>query len=350
MADTSTSDYYQQIAQSYNDMANAGVAALNLDKLVWGSITLQDASTAQANTTETWTTTFSDGSTQQETDANVYTLVLQNGAWKVQDDQHPNTRTLQPQPQQPQLPQPGNSGAAPTPIAPSATGTDQSSNWAGYAATGGTFTSVSGSWVVPSVSGGSGNSISSDATWVGIGGAGSTDLIQAGTQAEVQNGQVVYSAWWETLPQSSRTAALDVAAGDSVTVSITETSNNNWQIVIRDTTTGQSFQKTLTYRSSHSSAEWIEEAPSMGARTLIPLDNFGTVTFTNGRTVEDGRQVNIEQAGGQPITMYSSAGRGRYGRSGGQGGQALARPSALAADGASFSVTRTSVAAPSTMP
>jgi len=361
MADTSTTAYYQQMVQSFSDMTSSGITAVKLVNLIWGPVALQDANTAQANTTETWLTTFSDGSTTQETDPNVYTVVLQGGQWKVQDDQHPNTRTLQPGPGTP-----GTSGTpgvaltpnpnAPRPVAsaiPPGTSVEQSSNWAGYTASGGTFTAVAGNWVVPNVSAETGNTVAADATWVGIGGANSTDLIQAGTQATLQDGQIVYTAWWETLPQAAQTVPLDVAAGDSVSVSITRQSDGSWEIQIHDSTSGQSFQKKLTYRSSRSSAEWIEESPSVGGRTLIPLDNFGTVTFTNATTVENGKQSTIAQACGQPITMYSSTGqgrRGRFGQPGGQAGQPLAQPSALGADGSSFSVTRTNVPAPVVVP
>ena len=83
---------------------------------------------------------------------------------------------------------------------------------------------------------------------------------------------------------------------------------------------------------------------------MLPLDNFGTVTFTKGMAVENGQQETIAQAGGQPISMNGSTGQGRRGRFGGQPGgltgQSAAQPSALAADGATFSVTRTGVAAP----
>jgi hypothetical protein len=76
------------------------------------------------------------------------------------------------------------------------------------------------------------------------------------------------------------------------------------------------------------------------------------VNFTGASTVEDGQQRTIQQAGGEPITMNGSSGLGRFGRSGGfsQGDQVLAQPSALGADGASFSVTRTSATAPSNLP
>jgi hypothetical protein len=358
MADTATTSYYQQMVQSYNDMASSGISAVKLVNLAWGPVTLQDANTAQANTSETWLTVFADGSTMQETDPNVYTLVLQGGQWKVQDDQHPNTRTMQPGPGTPgaaPTAKPGASRATPTPVAsiiPAGSSVEQSSNWAGYNASGGTFTAISGTWVVPKVSAGTGNTVAADATWVGIGGVNTTDLIQAGTQADVQGGQVTYSAWWETLPQAAQTVPLDIAAGDTVGVSITQQSDGTWLILIKDTTSGQSFQKKLSYNSSLSSAEWIEESPTIGRRTLLPLDNFGTVTFTNATTVENGKPRTIAQAGGKPVTMYSSTTQGRRGRGqpGGQAGQPLAQPSALGADGSSFSVTRTNVQAPVVVP
>jgi Peptidase A4 family len=135
------------------------------------------------------------------------------------------------------------------------------------------------------------------------------------------------------LPQAAQRVPLKVSAGDTVSVSITEQGEESWQIRIRNTTTGQSYQKTVTYQSSHSSAEWIEESPPVGRRTLLPLDNFGTVRFTDATTVEDGQLRTIAQADGQPITVTN------------QTGQPLAQPSMLSSDGASFSVKRSEVAA-----
>ncbi len=331
MQDTSTAAYYQQMVQTVNDLLNSGVTSIQLDNLSWGPITLTDANTAQATTSETWGTTFSDGSTQKQTDTNVYTLVLQNGAWKVQDDQHPD----QTNPQQPG----GNPGSAPAPgapVAPAPAGSQPlSRNWAGYAATGGTFTSVSGSWKVPNVSS---SATGVDATWVGIGGVDSNDLIQAGTQAVVQSGRIVYTAWWETLPQVVQEVPLTVNAGDQMNVSIAQQSDGTFAVVIKDATSGQTWQKNVTYRSTLSSAEWIEEAPSAGRATLLPLDNFGTVTFSAASTVENGQTRTIAQAKAQPITMGNGA------------GQALAQPSVIDANGTGFTVSRSSVAAPSLSP
>jgi hypothetical protein len=322
MSDTATASYYQQLVQTYNDLLSSGVSAIQLDNLQWGPISLQDANTAQATTTETWTTRFSDGGTMQETDLNVYSLTRQNDAWIVQADDHPNA--------QPSQPPSGPSGAAPAPTvpAPSSPSGGQSSpsaNWAGYNATNGTFTAVSGSWTVPNVSA---DQTAADATWVGIGGVTSRDLIQAGTDATVQGGQVVYTAWWETLPQTVQTTPLAVNPGDAISVAITQQANGTWRIVIQDQTTGGSYQKDVSYASSSSSAEWIEEAPSVGRRQMLPLDNFGTVSFTNATAVQDGQTRTIAQAGGQPISMAMRR-------------QVLAQPSALGPDGASFTVTRT---------
>lgn len=377
MADTATTTYYEQLVQNYNSMVSAGITLVQLLDLAWGDITLQSASTVQVYTSETWQTTLADGSTVQETDVNIYTLVLQDGSWKVQDDQHPNARTLQTQPTTPSTPSipgtPGTVGAVPTvtttpgatpgaatPVAaliPAGTNVDQSTNWSGYMATGGPFTAITGTWTVPGVSAGSGNTVASDATWVGIGGTETTDLIQAGTMTTVQGGQVEYAAWWETLPQAAQIVPLDVAAGDKVSVSIAQQPDGTWQIVIRDDTSGQQFQKSLTYRSSLSSAEWIEEAPTVGRGALVPLDDFGAVTFTAATTLENGQEHTIGQASGQPVAMYSSTSpsQGRFRARGRtaqttQAGQLLAQPSALGVDGASFSVTRTNVPAPVVVP
>jgi hypothetical protein len=329
MRDTATSTYYSQAAQGLNDLLSSGVTTIQLVKLDWGPIALQGTTAAQATTIETWRTTFADGSTLQEADTNVYSLVLENSAWKVQDDQHPDSRRLQPPQDTP--------GAAPTPAAPVAPGeAGQSRNWAGYAATGSSFTAVSGTWRVPTIS--ARRTPAADATWVGIGGITSRDLIQAGTDATVQSGQVIYTAWIEMLPQASRPVPLRVSAGDMVSVSITQQPDETWQIRIRNATTGQSYEKSVTYQSSRSSAEWIEESPVAGRRTLLPLDNFGTVRFTGATTLEEGQQRTIAQAGGQAITMSDRT------------GQPLAQPSALGSDGASFSVNRTDTAAPPIVP
>ena len=68
------------------------------------------------------------------------------------------------------------------------------------------------------------------------------------------------------------------------------------------------------------------EAPSARRGRLLPLDTFGTITFSQASAVKDGQTVTVAEAGGHAITMISRV------------GQALASPSGLGDDGGSFSV------------
>src|SRR5579859_422155 len=210
-----------------------------------------------------------------------------------------------------------------------------SRNWAGYAATGGSYTAVSGTWTVPEFSASSPTGL--DATWVGIGGIGSRDLIQAGTQQQTSGaGHTQYSAWIETLPQPSRTVPLVIHAGDSISVSLSEQSRGNWLVSLTNNSTGQTYQDTVRYSSSNSSADWIEEAPSAGRGGVLPLDDFGTITITGASAVKNGQNISLAASGARAIQLDSAT------------HQRLASTSAVVADGSSFSVSRTST--PDTQP
>jgi hypothetical protein len=179
---------------------------------------------------------------------------------------------------------------------------------------------------VPSPTGNS-SSTSLDAAWVGIGGVTSNDLIQAGTIDTVSaSGQVTISAFYEILPAPAQIAAnLTVSPGDVVSASVTQTGTNTWQIIVSDQTTGKGISKNLSYTSSLSSAEWIEEDPSDANNSLYPLAYFGSVAFSAGSTTMNGASTSIAGAGGLPITMMSS-------------NRPVATPSGLY--GNSFTVTR----------
>jgi hypothetical protein len=321
MRATATASYYEELLRINQDLASGGISAIALAGLDWGDISVQNG-TAKVTTYETWRSTYVDGSTDQRTDRNDYTLVQQNGTWKIQSDVQPDTAVIVPS-----VTTPGQTTTQPGTPASIAS---HSSNWSGYVASGGTFSGVSATWNVPRVASAS---IGADATWVGIGGLNSRDLIQAGTQATTSQGSVRYEAWVEMLPQSSRTVSLGVSPGDSVTVSITEQSSGVWTISIKNNTSGQSYSTTVQYSSSKSSAEWIEEAPSAG-RGVMPLDDFGTIGFTSATAVRDGKAMNLAGLGARAISMINSQ------------GEVIAQPSQLGADGGSFTVTRTS--APST--
>jgi Peptidase A4 family len=326
MSDTATDAHYQELVQVNQNLVSSGVTSISLVKLEWGPINVNGA-TASATTYETWSTTFGDGTTMQSRDTNVYTLVQNGGSWTVQADD---------QPAQTAASQPGSGSQAPQPVTP--VSRDTSHNWSGYAATSGgrTYSGVTGTWTVPEPSATGAPGVG--ATWVGIGGVNSRDLIQAGTQdAASGTGSTQYQAWIEMLPQASQQVPLAVKPGDSVTVAIDKqgSAKNLWQISFKNNTTGQTFQKSVSYASSQSSAEWVEEAPS-GPGGILPLDNFGSVAFSDASATQAGQTVSLTQAGAQPISLL------------GANGQTLAVPSAIGGDGASFTVARTQAPATTT--
>lgn len=221
--------------------------------------------------------------------------------------------------------------------APNVGSNGNSRNWSGYVSNNGTYTSVTGTWTVPQVT--TTDHTATDATWIGIGGVSSSDLIQSGTQNVVTPaGQVTTTAFYEILPDpSTPITSLTVKPGDSVTATITEQGTGQWSISFKDNNTGQSYQTSVTYNSSVSSAEWIEEAPSNGV-SVLPLDNFGTLPFSNGSTTLNGSQVSISGSNAHAVTMLNNQ------------GQALATPSSLESDGASFSVSRSSAVSNAPIP
>ncbi|MBV9120501.1 MAG: hypothetical protein JOZ39_07315, partial [Chloroflexi bacterium] len=70
--------------------------------------------------------------------------------------------------------------------------------------------------------------------------------------------------------------------------------------------------------------------PSGGRGGVLPLDSFGSITFSDASAVKDGKTVSAKDAGATPITMINGA------------RAPLAQPSGLTDDGAGFTVTRTS--------
>jgi hypothetical protein len=211
--------------------------------------------------------------------------------------------------------------------------TTDSLNWAGYAVTPGSgVTAVDSTFTVPSA-----GSVPPgfSATWAGIGGDPSSDLIQAGVSEQSLPSNPLlgdqYYAWYEILPASETQitgctgdANCTVNPGDSVTVEIHNVSGNTWSINLSDA--GHwTYSDTLTYASSESSAEWIQEAPTLVVQTIpAPVGNvqFGpTSTYTVGGTSKT-------IAAGDPTVIEESP----------VGGVNEATTSALAADGQSFDV------------
>ena len=89
MAETATTDYYQELVETNQDLLDGGVTAVELLRTEWGPIEVR-GNTATATVYETWRVTFADGTTEESRERNVYTLVQSDGAWKIQSDEHPD--------------------------------------------------------------------------------------------------------------------------------------------------------------------------------------------------------------------------------------------------------------------
>jgi len=95
-----------------------------------------------------------------------------------------------------------------------------------------------------------------------------------------------------------------VSPGDSITASVTFSGTRTYTLVLKDTTKG--WTQTITKNQSglaRSSAEIITEAPSSNTGVL-PLANFGTVSYT-------GSSDNGSSMGGQSptaIVMINNSG------------------------------------------
>jgi len=168
-----------------------------------------------------------------------------------------------------------------------------SRNWSGYAVTDTGITSVVGHWTVPTVltpakkAQKRKNAYSS--SWVGIDGYNNSHLIQAGTEQDWQRGvrrtpgSAFYQAWWEILPAAETPiTSMTVRPGDAMTVSITKGVSNRWTIQVADTTRAQTFTIVETYTGPADSAEWIQEAPTLGRRVATLADDSNAI-FDLGR-------------------------------------------------------------------
>jgi hypothetical protein len=213
--------------------------------------------------------------------------------------------------------------------------TVDSLNWSGYAVTPTTpaVTSVTSTFVVPSAGllppGFA-------ATWVGIGGFATTDLIQAGVAEQSLPSLPLlgaqYYPWYEMLPNAEVQLSgctgdpnCTIVPGDSMAIIIQQAGTNLWTVAFANTTEHWTWNQSFKYQSSKSSAEWITEAPSVESlQTLVaPLS---TVTFgPTSKYTQAGTSYTIAQ--GNPTKIILSPGLFNE-----------ATPSALAADGQSFHV------------
>jgi hypothetical protein len=211
--------------------------------------------------------------------------------------------------------------------------TVESTNWAGYAVTGGSgsVTQVTGSWVQPAVT----CSTTYAAFWDGIDGYNSNTVEQGGTLAYCSGGHAYYYAWYEFYPAASvEITSISVHPGDAISVTVTySTSASDFAITVKDGSS--SYTKTGTVSGAErTSAECIAERPEVGYR-LASLADFGTADFGQDYTSTIGCGVTVGGTTGSfgsfssatAINMVDNAGR------------VLSTTSALSSDGTSFTET-----------
>jgi Peptidase A4 family len=177
-----------------------------------------------------------------------------------------------------------------------------STNWSGYAVTGGRFTSVSAAWTQPSATC-SGTAYSS--FWVGLDGDTSNTVEQTGTDADCSGSTPQYYAWYEMYPKFPVNLRYTVRPGDKMSASVTTDGRGGFTLTISDATQGWSNTTNARLKSAKlASAEVIAEAPSSSGGVL-PLANFGTVSFSNAKA--NGALLTSSTPNIDPITMQSGS-------------------------------------------
>jgi Peptidase A4 family len=235
-----------------------------------------------------------------------------------------------------------------------------SSNWSGYAlvptdaSTPLAFTDVTGTWTQPKAKCTLGRA-SSSAFWVGLGGyaESSNSLEQLGTGADCNGDSTTpsYYAWWELVPAGSIQIPLPVKPGDKITAAVL-VNGQTITFYLHDLTSKKRFSKVMTTTQALdvTSAEWIAEAPSdcsgSGRCRVVPLTNFGTVTFSSiaaTETLADGTSHSgtlVDPTWAEaPIELISGGrGAGFFGQDSDPEQGVGAVPSDASTDGRTFSI------------
>ena len=123
-------------------------------------------------------------------------------------------------------------------------------------------------------------------------------------------------AWFEWFPDFAHDfTGFSLSAGDSITASVVATSLTGGTATLINHSTGQQVSHTFSGQPAlcQQNAEWIVEDFSEG-NSLVPLANWGTVTFTGvsaglasgSETPSGATIINMEQ-NGRVLTSVSSS-------------------------------------------
>jgi len=219
-------------------------------------------------------------------------------------------------------------------------------NWAGYYAVENNpaanapadgFTSVQATFSVPALNCASG-STGYVSHWVGLGGEwGDSSLEAAGVTAHCAGKKASYTAFWDTYLKP-QTDAFAVKAGNSITAKVTYATSDEYQLVVRDKTTGKKLsvrEKCAASACLNATADVISSAPlstdTLNPANVMPLADYGTSSFTD---------INIKDTTGQSGSFTSGNWNMIFqGSQIGSSGSFTAVPSALASGGQGFTAT-----------
>jgi hypothetical protein len=155
---------------------------------------------------------------------------------------------------------------------------------------------VRGSWTEPTVRC-SGSSDRLAGFWVGIEDNRGRYLQQLGTAA-ICHGTAAptYYAWYEMFPLPTVPITMRIHPGDRMTATVS-VKGSAWRLTLKDASTGATFAITKNRTADAAIALWIAEAPSSSTSELglhvLPLANYGTVTFTGCSAVVGGTRRTI---------------------------------------------------------
>jgi len=223
--------------------------------------------------------------------------------------------------------------------------TYQSGNWSGYQIIEPGVQVAQGGWTIPAVSvpnpSYSTNGSYYSSTWSGIGGGfnGSAGaLVQAGTSSDIlAGGGTEYYPWWEIVGGTGDTGSevqvtnLAVHPGDTVS------STPYWapidgglaQFALCNMTENICVDFAHASSAPGSTAEWIQEAPTVGG-SIAAVPNFGSVTFSTACWVETWPGTCVPAATGASLSsigLYLDAFNSE---------QLIAAPGAVSASGSQF--------------
>ncbi|KAJ6785799.1 hypothetical protein PWT90_06932 [Aphanocladium album] len=196
-----------------------------------------------------------------------------------------------------------------------------SDNWCGAVLTHSRINSVEATWTVPKISIPSNGDVGahySEYQWIGMGGtsgcAGAGDLLQAGTGAEITNGDVIYYPYYQLFGSSGPMVNNDLAGqrtqadgivstvspGEEIYCKVTATSSTDGTFYWENRSTGKSSTVTISSNSGRSicteSVEWINERPGDPGNRR-PFPGFTQFSFTGiSAGTSDGSSVNLDGA------------------------------------------------------